>query len=139
MKKVLIVSVVLFSLLISGCFNRPTTYEEIDYEIYSDMIKNRESFILFIGSSECNHCVAYKETLKQVIKKYHVDVKYIDISKMNESQKNKFKAHITFAGTPTTIFIKNGKEKSTYNRINGAQDYNKVIAKFADNQYIEVK
>lgn len=137
MKKILLIIVVL-ALLLTGCkFGK--TYDEIDYEQYTHMIEKKDSFILFIGSSECSHCIAYKKTLAKVIKEYDVDVKYLDLSKMSDKENNEFKSKISFTGTPTTIFIEKGEEKSHYNRIVGAQDYEKVVEKFKDNGYVEVK
>lgn len=137
MKKILLI-IIGSILLLTGCqFGK--TYDEIDYEQYKTMIKNKDSFILFIGSSECSHCTSYKKTLNKVIKEYDVDVKYLDLSKMSDKENNEFKSQISFTGTPTTIFVEKGEEKSHYNRIVGDQSYEKIVDKFKDNGYIEVK
>lgn len=137
MKKILLI-IIGSILLLTGCqFGK--TYDEIDYEQYKTMIKNKDSFILFIGSSECSHCISYKKTLNKVIKEYDVDVKYLDLSKMSDKENNEFKSQISFTGTPTTIFVEKGEEKSHYNRIVGDQSYEKIVDKFKDNGYIEVK
>lgn len=134
MKKILLG--IVLCLLLAGC-NR--TYHEIDYKTYKQMIEEKQSFILFIGSSECSHCRDYKVTLNKVIKKYNVEVFYLDLAKLTEKEDNEFNSKISFSGTPTTIFIKNGKEESHYNRIVGAVDYDEIVKKFKDNKYIEVK
>ena len=113
--------------------------KEIDYDAYKEMINNKESFILFIGSDECSHCADYEITLNRVIKKYNVEVNYLNLLDMSDEQLNEFKSQISFTGTPTTIFIKNGEEDSHYNRIVGAVDYDEVVKKFEDNGYIEVE
>ena len=137
MKKVVLLISLLACFLFTGCNNK--TYDEISYDEYKNMVKTKETFVLYIGSSKCNHCRAYTETINRVIKDYDVDVKYINILDMTEKQYNEFKSQISFMGTPTTIFLKNGKEESHYNRIVGAQEYDKVVNKFKQNGYIEVK
>lgn len=137
MKKILIIIGLI--LITVGCSKGLTTYKEIDYNTYKEMIENKESFILFIGSSECSHCKDYEITLNEVIKKYHVEVNYLNLLDLSDKQLNEFKSQISFSGTPTTIFIENGEETSHYNRIVGALDYDEIVDKFAENGYIEVK
>ena len=139
MKKVLVIIALMIVGLSFGCSNGLSTYKEIDYDAYKEMINNKESFILFIGSDECSHCADYEITLNRVIKKYNVEVNYLNLLDMSNEQLNEFKSQISFTGTPTTIFIKNGEEDSHYNRIVGAVDYDEVVKKFEDNGYIEVE
>ena len=129
---------IFLAVLVAGC-NNMKTYDEITYDEYKQMMDNKESFILFIGSNQCSHCTNYKKTLNNVIKKYGVDVKYIDIASLSDSDLSAFKSHVSFSGTPTTIFISKGKEKSHYNRIVGDQDYSTVVEKFKKNGYIKEK
>ena len=77
MKKV---SLLLFSIIILmvGCSNKLTTYKEINYKKLNEMFANKEDFILYVGSSECPKCALYTMALKRVIKKYQVEVYYID-------------------------------------------------------------
>ena len=137
MKKVLISILIILPFLLSGC--KTTTYTEINYDLYKQLMKNKESFILFIGSDECTHCDDYKVTLNSVIKKYNVEVKYLNLLSLSDKEYNEFTSQISFSGTPTTIFIENGEEKSHYNRIVGAANYDEIVEKFKQNGYIEVK
>lgn len=138
MKKRLTITTLLLiigGLLISGCSHK--TYTEIDYNTYKEMVDNKDSFVLFIGSSECSHCADYKVTLDKIIKKYDLDVKYIDLASMEDADYNEFKSKVSFSGTPTTIFVKKGKEINHYNRIVGAKDYDYIVDKFKKNGYIK--
>lgn len=121
--------------IISGCGNK--TYDEITYKEFNELINKKEDFVLFIGSKDCSHCAAYKVTLNKIIEKYGVEVKYIDISKLKEKEINNFQSKFPFSGTPTTIFITEGKEISTFNRIEGAKEYSKVKKIFEKNNYIK--
>ncbi len=134
MKKIILLLIPLL-LIICGCSNK--TYDEISYDKLNEMLKNEDSFILFIGSKTCSHCDAFKVTLNKVIKDYGVDVKYIDISKLDDDELSSLQGKFPFSGTPTTIFITDGKEKNTYNRIVGDKEYSKVVEVFKKNKYIK--
>ncbi|MEG2028835.1 MAG: hypothetical protein RR050_03020, partial [Bacilli bacterium] len=70
-------------------------------------------------------CDQFKLTLEEINKKYHINIKYIDIYKLeNEPQKiEKIKKLFPYTGTPTTINIIDGKEQNNLSRIDGARDY----------------
>lgn len=134
MKKVLIILLILFGL--TGCMG-PKTYKEITYEDFKSKIENKDDFILFIGSETCSACSAYKYTVNKIVENYHLEINYIDISKLDEKELGKLKSVVNFNGTPTTAFIKNGKESEK--RIVGNQKYSKVVEKLEDYNYIKEK
>ncbi len=136
MKKLFLIFIMILPILTS-CGSKLSSYEEIDYDTFIEKIENKDDFILFIGSSTCQHCDAFKVTINNVIKKHQVKIYYIDIHKFDESQSKKFKTYINFNATPTTVFINGGKEETTYNRINGNLSYDKVIEKLKKVGYIE--
>lgn len=140
MKKIIIATMFLL-IVLTGCKMR--SYKEITYNEYVEKIENEENFILFIGSETCSHCNDYKSKVEKIVKDYQIMIYYIDINKFTDEQLNKFKTQINFSGTPTTVFIENGKEKTdskgnvTPYRINGNVDYNKLIKKFQKAGYIK--
>lgn len=136
MKKVLLLLIMVI-ILVSGCENKLTSCQKIDYNEFNKMIENKDNFILFIGSSSCPHCNNYTVTLNHVIKKHQILIYYLDITTLSKKQNKDFSKLINFKGTPTTVFIFDGKEKNVYNRINGAQGYDKVIKKLKENKYIK--
>lgn len=133
MKKILLIIMIIF---ISGC-SALKTYDEINYKRLNKMLDKKENFILFIGSSTCSACSSYKITLNKVVKKYGVDIKYIDLSKLSEKEKGDVTAKFPISGTPATIFIEKGVEKDTYNRIDGNVRYSKIIEKLKENGYVK--
>lgn len=137
MKKWMIVMIGVLTFLLSGCGNKLTTYNEVDYKTLMNMVEEKQSFILFIGSAECDHCSLYKETVNKVVKKYQVNITYIDISKLSVEEKNKLATIVNYDGTPTTAFIENGKETSKYDRIEGNKSYDKVVEKLEKKGYIK--
>lgn len=137
MKKILCILMILFVFLISGCGSKQlTTYHEISYQDYLSMIDNEESFPLVIGSATCSACAMFKGTMETFINKYQVDVRYIDISKLSEEDYSALMTDVNFNSTPTTIFIENGKQKSVYQRIVGAESYSNVVSNYKKQGYI---
>ncbi len=134
MRKILLLVLGIF--LLTGC-SSVKTYDEISYKELNNMLNKKEDFILFIGSATCSACNNYKVTLNKVIEKYNVDIKYIDLSKLSEEDEGKLMAKFPISGTPTTVFIENGEENDTYNRINGSVKYSKIVDKLKKNKYIK--
>ena len=136
MKKILILITIMF--MLTGCGK--TTYDEVSYSDLNNMIDNKEDFILFIGSSTCSACTAYKVTLNDIIKEYNVDVKYIDLSKLSKEEQSELTSEFPISGTPTTVIdirIADGKEEDTHNRIDGNARNSKIVEKFKENGYIK--
>jgi len=142
MKKILIIFIVIITLFTVGCGKG--SVEEITLDEYEQMMKNKESFILFVGSKTCSHCAEFKITLERVIENYNIDFKYIDISNFNDDERKSFSSEIRFDGTPTTVFVEEGKDNSCRlmscddtKRIEGAQNYEKVVEILKSNGYIK--
>lgn len=133
MKKIILYMLILTTALftLSACDKKLTTYEELTYNEVMSKLDNKESFALFIGSSECSHCADYKITLEKFIKDKQVKVYYLNIINLSGDEYNHFVSLINFGGTtPTTVFINDGEETTVYNRIVGAQSYSKITSKF---------
>lgn len=142
MKKILILFIGIITLFTVGCGHG--SIDEITYNEYKEMVENEESFILFIGSHECSHCAEFEITLEKVIDKYSVHFKYIDIANLSNEDYAALKKDITFTGTPTTVFIEDGVDNSCNvftcdkeKRIDGALDYDTVIARLKSKGYIK--
>ena len=133
MKKIMLAFFILF-LCRCGVIK---TYDEISYKELNSMLDKKENFILFIGSSTCSACSSYKITLNRVIKKYGIDIKYIDLSKLSEKEEGDVTSKFPISGTPVTIFIEKGVENDTYNRIKGDVRYSKIVSKLKENGYVK--
>lgn len=134
MKKFLVL-ILFMVIFISGC-GKKTTYDEISYSEFKKLVENKESFPLVIGSSTCSACSLFRPTMEAFIKKYNIDVKYIDISKLSENENGEFSSIIGFKSTPTTVFFVDGEQTSVYDRIVGSEDLNNVISAYKRMGYI---
>lgn len=138
-KKILVTMITIaFIMTLTGC-GGPKTYDEISFSQYQEKIKNKDDFILFIGSETCSACSAYKIGLNKVIEKYHVDVKYLDIANLSDEQLKELNSSFYFSGTPTTIFIEDGAEAEDKKRIDGNVKYSKIVSTMQENGYIKEK
>ena len=132
--KVLVCFVFIF--LLVGCGDKLSTYEEINYEEYSSMIDAEEDFVLYLGSSNCSHCIEFKPTLEKVIKNYQIDIKYVDISLLSSKEYAVLKNKTKLQGTPTVVFVEDGVVQ-TSPKIVGALSYDKTVKIFKESGYIK--
>ena len=123
---------IIFWLIISNI--NKTELTEITYNQLVTKINNKDSFVLCISRTTCSHCNDYKPKLNEVAKENSITIYYIDVDKYDEEE---FSNLISFDGsTPTTIFVKNGGEETTSNRINGDVTKSKIIEKLKSNGFI---
>lgn len=131
MKKILIC---LIAILLVGCGN--PKYTEIDYNQLKEKLDNKDTFVLLIGSDTCSACASYETTMTKVMKDTKIEIFYVNLHLLSEEDYNKVYSKYVVNSTPTTIFIKDGEETTTYNRIVGAADYKTVIEKLEKLGYI---
>ncbi len=133
---IVLISLILL-IVLYNYFNRSRLYE-LDVNTVIEKINNKDSFILCISATYCEHCKEYKPKLEDISQKYELDIYYIDFDKYSENEQQLFRNYISFDGsTPVTLFIKNGEEETTVNRINGNVSKDKIISKFKSNGFIK--
>lgn len=137
-KKNIIIIIVLGIGLGYLLFNSNSNLIELDYHNLENKINNKESFVVCISRTTCSHCNDYKPKLRKVANKYKINIYYTDIDKYTKTDLKKFNNLISFdGGTPVTIFIKNGEEKTTATRIEGDVSTDKIIDKLKKNGFID--
>ena len=80
-------------------------FNEIRIEEYNEKVADKKDFILYIHSPTCSHCLDFKPKLNKIIKKKHVTVFGMDMSKEENRADNLVKD-----GTPVLIIFKGGEE-----------------------------
>ena len=117
-------------------YNR--NFIKLNYNEILEKVDNKESFILCVSASECTHCKSYKPKLKKISNDYDIKIYYTDVDKFNDNDYEEFKDKFSFdGGTPTTMFFKDGQEKTTATRIEGDISLERTIDKFKKNGFIE--
>mgnify|MGYP002659716621 FL=1 len=139
-KLILGILIIIFVGIIIGyfIFNKNNNLIKLDYKDIVNKIDNKESFVLCVSRTTCSHCQSYKPKLQKVANKYNIKIYYTDIDTYNKDELNDFNSRITFdGGTPVTLFIKNGEEKTTATRIEGDVSTDKIIDKLKKNVFID--
>ena len=126
MKKLLLILTVALCFFITGC-KKYTTYTELSLGEFQTKLDNKDSFVIVMGSATCGACAEYRKTMEEVIKDKQVEIFYLDLYKLNEEEHAQVYSKYVIKSTPTTIFIKDGVETSTYNRIIGSAGYAAVV------------
>ena len=132
-KNYLIISGIIFIVIIIGFIIwysisvESKNFIKLNYSEVLEKVDNKESFILCVSASECIHCNSYKPKLKKISNDYNIKIYYTE-----------FKDKFSFdGGTPTTIFFKDGEEKTTATRIEGDISVERTIDKFKKNGFIK--
>ena len=111
--------------------------KQLKYDEVMEKIQNKESFILVVSQTTCSHCKEYKPVFKKILKKNNLTAYYIEYDLLSDEEKKEFVKYINFDSTPVTVFLKNGEESTTANRIVGAREEEYIIGKLKSNGYIE--
>ena len=110
-----------------------TNYKEI-----KEKTENKDNFTLIVSRSNCSHCISYKPKIQSIAKEYNINIYYIDFDNETEENIEKlFKEFDLDGSTPITLFIKNGKETSILNRLEGDVDKDQVINRLKKLEFIK--
>jgi predicted bacteriocin transport accessory protein len=130
MKKILILIIAVFAITLTGC-SKDKALISVSYDGLAAKIRERDSFVLYVGSSECSHCAEFRPVLEKVMRKYKLDIYYIDMAELSAAKYKAVMDKIDGRGTPTTVYIKKGRTL-TSPRIEGESDYETVVEFFQD-------
>lgn len=140
-KRVLVIIIVCLVILTGAIIADKKLSKEYLVEIkYNEVIKkinNKDTFVLLLSQTTCSHCADYKPKLSRVAKKYKVSVYYLETDLLNEKEEKEIKKHFSFSGTPTTVFVIDGDEKTAATRINGDASEEKITNKLKSNGFID--
>lgn len=131
--KLFIIVIMLF--IIAGCSKTGIT--EITYKDLEKSLKNNETFILEIVQDGCSNCEAFTPKFNRILRNNNISAKQINLTNLTEEDKNSLDNLYNVTGTPTVIFITEGKEKAITNRIVGNVSEERVITKLKKVGYIK--
>lgn len=139
-KLIILVSICVIALIVLIILNIKDQKQyliEIKYDKLMEKINNKEDFVLLLSQTTCEHCMDFKPKLNKVSKKYKLYTYYIEVNLLNDEERQGLKNIISYDGTPMTVFIFNGTEKTAANRLDGSVSEEKIIAKLKSNGFIE--
>ena len=97
-------------------------------------IRTRQYFCEQDNCEVVEYEINVEESLANYKKIYEKMIKEIDLS---DKELSEFKSYVSISGTPTVLFIENGEEETTLNRITGETSRKETIEKFKINGYIK--
>lgn len=118
------------SFLLTGC-TRTITYEKM-----KQMIDNKETFIVEIIQDDCSYCEKFTPIFEKFTKDNNITYYKINISNMDDNNYNRLNSKYSIQGTPTVIFIRDGKELTDY-RITGNKTSNELKTIFENAGYLK--
>lgn len=100
-----------------------------------EKINQKDTFILLISQDGCVHCEEYKPILNRILTENNLNAYEIDWKELrtNNDLNNLFNIN----GTPTTIFINDGEEKTSMNRLVGGATYSDLKNKLKERGFIK--
>jgi len=134
MKKIIIFIALISMFILTGC--KKGSYIRLSFDDLQLKLNDKDTFVLVIGSDTCSACAKYKTTMESIIKDKKLDIYYLDLNSVTDEEYSKIYSKYVINSTPTTIFIKDGLETSTYDRIIGAASYSDIIESLKKHGYI---
>lgn len=129
--------IILIGALGINYFFNKSYFQEIKYDEVIEKMNNKESFILVLSQTYCEHCASYKPKVEKVANDEKIMIYYLEVDLLNEEEKKEFKNYISYSSTPLTVFIVSGEEKTAATRIVGDASEEKILKKLKSNGYID--
>ncbi len=136
MKKLTIITVLIITLLLTGC-NNGGPISNVSYKNFAKKVENKDTFILEVVQTGCSNCAEFTPKFEEVLEEKGLEAYSINISDMSDEDYEKFNEDYAVDGTPTVIFFTKGKESSVLKRINGNRDKDYIIQKLESNGFIK--
>ena len=95
----------------------------IGYNEYVETVNSPDTQVVVIGRTSCIYCKMSKPIINNLIKKYNVDVKYVNYDLLSEEEMNLlFKSVSSLIGseewgTPAFLIVQNGETLNGYNTL----------------------
>ena len=83
---------------------------EITYDTYTEMVNNKDPFIVIIERTSCSYCQMYMPIVEEVAKEKKIAITYINTDNLNEEEFNELSTTNRYLkknqwGTPTTLLM----------------------------------
>lgn len=108
---------------------------EITYEQLVSKMDKKEKFVLYVKKDGCSACEEFNPKFLSILRKYNLKVYSLYTDKLDKKNENSFYELVDVTGTPTVLFIEDGKQ--TMNKIEGSRTEDYIIKKFTNAGYIK--
>ena len=131
---ILVAIIIIFSIIGN---NKEEYLKEINYIEYVEKVHNNESFILYVKQTDCPHCIKFTPKFNTILDKYEIEAFVINLTELDETEKDLFIKDLSVSSTPTILFFENGIELGSFSRIIGVQSEKYIINKLKQQGYIK--
>ena len=130
-----ILAIFLLIILCTSC--NSSKIKNLSYTELSKKLENNETFFFVVIKDGCPYCEKFIPKVEEVLNEYNISGFTINYSSLSEKEDEEFYDMFGVDSTPTTIFIKDGKEISVLQRLVGNVSKEKLINKLKVNEYIK--
>lgn len=109
--------------------------KEISLNDVIDKQEDKDSFILYIKQTDCEHCKEFTPTLMSVLRENDIIAYALNLTDLTEEEMEIYTDTFDVNGTPTVLFFDEGNESLI--RIEGAQSKAKVKSKLESTGFIK--
>jgi len=131
----ILISIIVILNLINN--NKEVYLKEINYLEYAELVNTNKTFILYVKQTNCNHCKSFTPKFSSVLEKNEIEAFSLNLTDMENDERNLFINELSVDSTPTVLFFKDGIELGSYSRIEGSKSEDYVVKKLKLNGYIE--
>ncbi|MGN0993041.1 MAG: thioredoxin family protein [Bacilli bacterium] len=100
-----------------------------------DKMDNKDSFILYIKQTDCEHCKAFTPNFISVLSQNNIEAYSLNLSNLSEEENTTYSELFDVEGTPTVLFFEDGNESLI--RIQGEQTKAKIKSKIKSAGFIK--
>jgi len=131
----ILISIIVILNLINN--NKEEFLKEINNLEYAELVNTNKTFILYVKQTNCNHCKSFTPKFSSVLEKNEIEAFSLNLTDMENDERNLFINELSVDSTPTVLFFKDGIELGSYSRIEGSKSEDYVVKKLKLNGYIE--
>lgn len=125
---ILILVIIILSVISIVFSDDPDKYiKEISVNDVIKKQKNKDTFILYIKSTDCEHCKVFTPRFISVLKENKLKAYALNLANLSEEETKTYQDTFTIEGTPTVLFIDKGNESLI--RIEGEQTKDAIKSK----------
>ncbi len=126
---IILALVIVFLIIIAVAFsdNSDRYIKEISFNEVMKKKKSEDTFILYIKSTDCEHCKVFTPRFLTVLKANHLKAYTLNIANLSDEDKDAYSKAFDIEGTPKVLFIDKGQESLV--RIEGEQTRDVIKSK----------
>ncbi|MBQ6546988.1 MAG: hypothetical protein IJL74_03210 [Bacilli bacterium] len=98
-------------------------------------IDNKETFILYIKQTSCEHCKAFSPVFARVLMENKLKAYVLNLTNLSDEENETYNKKFNVNGTPTVLFYSEGSESLV--RIEGEQTRDRIISKLQASGFLK--